>query len=108
MTECPDLEQLYIESLDQRDELLNRIKASVPEAFSDGKLDAEALRDLLGDKEEDGPEQFTFTWAGERDALAMLLAPSSATLAPDDAAEGRGAAKHAAALWQYRRQVHYV
>ena len=55
----------------------------MPEAFSDGKLDVDALRELLGDKVEDGPERFSFTWAGKRDAMAMLQAPSSATLAPD-------------------------
>lgn len=68
---------------DQREELLKRLKSSVPEAFSDGKLDVEALQGLLGDKVVNGPERFTFTWAGKRDAMAMLQAPSSATLAPD-------------------------
>lgn len=83
MTERPEIEQIDHESPDQREELLNRLKASVPEAFSDGKLDVDALRVLLGDKVEDGPERFTFTWAGKRDAMAMLQAPSSATLSPD-------------------------
>ncbi|OOY05872.1 site-specific DNA-methyltransferase [Thioclava sp. F28-4] len=83
MTDRPELEQIDHETPDQRDELLSRLKTSVPEAFSDGKLDVEALQALLGDKVEDGPERFTFTWAGKRDAMAMLQAPSSATLAPD-------------------------
>lgn len=83
MTDRPELEQIAQETPNQRDELLNRLKASVPEAFSDGKLDVDALQALLGNKVEDGPERFTFTWAGKRDAMAMLQAPSSATLAPD-------------------------
>jgi len=83
MTDIPELEQIDHETPDQRDELLNRLRASVPEAFPDGKLDVEALQALLGDKVKDGPERFTFTWAGKRDAMAMLQAPSSATLAPD-------------------------
>ncbi|PYE81322.1 site-specific DNA-methyltransferase [Pseudoroseicyclus aestuarii] len=83
MTDRPKLEQIEHETPDQRGELLKRLKASVPEAFSDGKLDIEALQVLLGDKLADGPERFTFTWAGKRDAMAMLQAPSSATLAPD-------------------------
>jgi adenine-specific DNA-methyltransferase len=82
MTDRPELEQIDHETPDQRDELLNRLEASVPEAFSDGKLDVEVLQTLLGDKVTDGPERFTFTWAGKRDAMAMLQAPSSATLAP--------------------------
>ncbi|MDV2968609.1 site-specific DNA-methyltransferase [Nitratireductor aquimarinus] len=78
-----DLPRVDSETPNQREELIARLKASVPEAFSDGKLDVEALQTLLGDKVEDGPERFTFTWAGKRDAMAMLQAPSSATLAPD-------------------------
>ncbi|WP_181711331.1 site-specific DNA-methyltransferase [Roseovarius sp. TE539] len=83
MTDRPKVERVDDQTPGQREELLNRLKASVPEAFSDGKLDVEALQALLGDKVEDGPERFTFTWAGKRDAMAMLQAPSSATLAPD-------------------------
>ena len=83
MTERLDFERIDYETPDHRDELLNRLKASVPEAFSDGKLDVDGLQSLLGDKVEDGPERFTFSWAGKRDAMAMLQAPSSATLAPD-------------------------
>ncbi|RXV58073.1 hypothetical protein C6W92_17105 [Roseovarius sp. A46] len=83
MTNRPEIEQVDHETPDQRDELLARLKSSVPEAFSDGKLDVEALQALLGDNVADGPERFTLNWAGKRDAMAMLQAPSSATLAPD-------------------------
>jgi adenine-specific DNA-methyltransferase len=83
MTDRLPLEQIDCYTPDQRQELLIRLKASVPEAFSDGRFDVEALQILLGEKVEDGPERFTFTWAGKRDAMAMLQAPSSATLSPD-------------------------
>lgn len=83
MTDRPELEQIDHVTPDQRDELMHRLKTSVPEAFTDGKLDIEALQALLGDKVENGPERFTFTWAGKRNAMAMLQAPSAATLAPD-------------------------
>lgn len=48
MTDKPEIEQIDHETPDQRDEVLNRLKASVPEAFSDGKLDVDALQALLG------------------------------------------------------------
>lgn len=83
MSDRPAIEKIDHATPDQRVELLNRLKASVPEAFSDGKFDVEALQAILGDKAATGPERFTFTWAGKRDAMAMLQAPSAATLAPD-------------------------
>jgi len=83
MTKRPKLEPVDRQTPDQREELLNRLKATVPEAFVDGKLDVDSLQALLGDKVEGGPERFTFTWAGKRQAMAMLQAPSAATLAPD-------------------------
>lgn len=83
MNTRPNLERIDNDTPDMRDELLNRLKAVVPEAFSDGMLDLKGLQSLLGDKVEDGPERFTFTWAGKRGAMAMLQAPSSATLTPD-------------------------
>lgn len=83
MPDRPPLDQVDHETPNQRDELLRRLKESVPEIFSDGKLDTEALQVLLGNRVEDGPERFTFNWAGKRGAMAMLQAPSSATLAPE-------------------------
>ncbi len=83
MNKRPEIERVTTESPDQREELLARLKATAPEAFTDGKLDVGALQSLLGGHIEDEPERFTFNWAGKREAIAMLQAPSSATLAPD-------------------------
>lgn len=83
MSEPPKIDAVDGQTPDFREELLRRIKSSVPEAFNEGRLDIDALNELLGDAVDTGPEKFTFTWAGKRDAMAMLQAPSSATLAPD-------------------------
>ena len=56
---------------------------AAPEAFAEGKLDFDTLKTLLGEAVETGPERFTFNWAGKRDAMAMLQAPTRATLIPD-------------------------
>ena len=46
--------------LEERIENLRRI---VPEAFSEGKVDFEKLRVILGDIVDTRPEKFTFSWA---------------------------------------------
>lgn len=86
MTETGQPERIKPESPDQRQELLQRLKAAAPEAFAEGKLDLDTLKTLLGDAVETGAERFTFTWAGKREAIAMLQAPTRATLIPDTAA----------------------
>lgn len=86
MTEISKLERLAVQSPDVRVELLQRLKDAAPEAFTEGKLDIEVLTALLGDATDAGAERFTFTWAGKRDTIAMLQAPTRATLVPDRAA----------------------
>lgn len=86
MTEFEKPVRLATASPDQRQELLQRLKTAAPEAFAEGKLDLDTLKTLLGEAVETGAERFTFTWAGKRDAIAMLQAPTRATLVPDTAA----------------------
>jgi adenine-specific DNA-methyltransferase len=70
-------------SPDMKAELLVKLRALVPEAFSDGKLDLDRLGELAGDAVATGPERYGITWPGKRDAIAMLQAPSRATLVPE-------------------------
>ena len=67
-------------SPDLRAELRERLRALAPEAFSEGKLDADKLKALLGEGGDAGPERYSFSWAGKRDAIAMLQLPTRATL----------------------------
>jgi adenine-specific DNA-methyltransferase len=68
---------------DMRAELLARLKSVIPEAFSDGQLDLDRLAELAGNAAASGPERYGLTWPGKREAIAMLQAPSHATLAPE-------------------------
>lgn len=68
---------------DMKAELLARLKSVVPEAFSDGQLDLDRLAELAGDAVATGPERYGLTWPGKREAIAMLQAPSRATLVPE-------------------------
>ena len=76
-------ERIARESLSLRDELLAKLREFVPQTFSNGSVDFEKLRELLDDNINDQSERFSFTWAGRRDAVATLQAPTSATLIPD-------------------------
>jgi len=53
-----------------------------PECVTEGKIDFDKLRLALGDEIDDRPERYTFSWAGKRDAIRVLQAPSRATLVP--------------------------
>ncbi len=79
----PQIERIAAQSPDIRAELRAQLRALVPEAFAEGKLDAEKLKALLGENGDAGPERYSFSWAGKRDAIAMLQVPTRATLVPN-------------------------
>ena len=74
------------ESTPPAQDRLEALKALVPEAFSEGRLDLERLRQALGEAAADGPERYAFTWAGRGEAIRLLRVPTRATLAPAPAA----------------------
>jgi adenine-specific DNA-methyltransferase len=61
---------------------LAALRAVVPGAFTEGKLDLEKLGAILGQSVPAGPERFTFTWAGRQDASRILQLPARASLYP--------------------------
>jgi adenine-specific DNA-methyltransferase len=80
----PILNRIDDSTPDMKVELLARLKSVVPEAFSDGQLDLERLAELAGEAVvPGGPERYGLTWPGKREAIAMLQAPSRATLVAD-------------------------
>ena len=58
------------------------LKALFPDAFTEGKLDFDILRQLLGDAVDHGEEKYGLNWRGKRQARRQALAPSAATLRP--------------------------
>lgn len=66
-----------------------RLKALFPEIVTDGKVDFDVLRELLGDTVEEGEERFGLNWKGKRKARAFALTPSLGTLlpAPEDSVD---------------------
>jgi len=53
-----------------------------PEAFSEGRIDFEVLRQLLGGAVEEREEKYGLNWHGKRSARQIALTPSSGTLLP--------------------------
>lgn len=51
-------------------------------ALTDGRIDLEKLRALLGEQAASGPERYGLSWAGKSDALKVLRLLTTATLQP--------------------------
>ena len=63
-------------------ENLDRLKALFPEAFTEGKVDFEVLRQLLGGTVNESEEKYGLNWHGKRSARQLALTPSTGTLRP--------------------------
>jgi adenine-specific DNA-methyltransferase len=69
-------------SLDIVDENIQALKEIFPEAFTEGKVDFEVLRQLLGDVVDEGEEKYGLNWHGKKKARQIALTPSTGTLRP--------------------------
>jgi adenine-specific DNA-methyltransferase len=58
------------------------LKALFPSIVTDGKVDFDVLRQLLGDAVEEGEERYGLNWKGKSRARAFALTPSLGTLRP--------------------------
>ncbi len=63
-------------------ENLEHLKALFPEAFTEGMVDFEVLKQLLGGAVEEREEKYGLTWHGKRQARQLALTPSTGTLRP--------------------------
>ena len=61
---------------------LRRLKAVFPEAFTEGKVDFDVLKQLLGDEVDEREEKYGLNWHGKRRARQLALTPSTGTLRP--------------------------
>ncbi len=62
---------------------IDRLRQIFPQAFTEGKVDFDALRALLGDAVDDGDERYGLSWHGKAQARRLALTPSTGTLRPD-------------------------
>jgi adenine-specific DNA-methyltransferase len=63
-------------------ENIQRLKDLFPEAVTEGRIDFEVLRQLLGDEVDDRDEKYGLNWNGKRRARQLALTPSLGTLRP--------------------------
>lgn len=67
----------------KRDTLRNYLAHSFPECLSEGRIDFETMRRMLGDWVEAGNEHFGLVWPGKAQCMRIIQQPSAATLKPD-------------------------
>ncbi|MGB4781754.1 MAG: site-specific DNA-methyltransferase, partial [Candidatus Methylomirabilis sp.] len=63
-------------------ENIEQLKALFPEAVTEGKIDFEVLKQLLGGPVEEREEKYGLNWHGKRRARQLALTPSTGTLRP--------------------------
>ena len=71
-------------SVDIVSENIERLKELFPEAFSEGGVNFDVLRQLLGNAEvlDEGEEKYGLNWHGKKKARQIALTPSVGTLLP--------------------------
>lgn len=77
------------QSADVVGENLEALRALYPEAWVEGKLDFETLKQLLGGAVDEREEKYGLNWHGKRRARQLALTPSTGTLrpAPDESVD---------------------
>ncbi len=63
-------------------ENIEHLKALFPEAFTEGKIDFDVLKQLLCGAVEEREEKYGLNWHGKRQARQLALTPSTGTLRP--------------------------
>ena len=63
-------------------ENLEQMNALFPEAFIEGRIDLDVLKQLLGDTVDEREEKYGLNWHGKRQARQLALTPSTGTLRP--------------------------
>lgn len=59
-----------------------KLKELFPEAFTEGRVDFDALKELLGEYVDGRDERYSFTWNGKSKARMIAQTPSTGTLRP--------------------------
>ena len=63
-------------------ENVERLKELFPEAVTEGKIDFDVLRQLIGGEVDEREEKYGLNWHGKRKARQLALTPSTGTLRP--------------------------
>lgn len=79
------MEKLDGKSLDLVKTNIEALKQLFPEVVTEGKIDFDKLKLVLGEEIETRNEKYEFTWHGKTQAMKLAQTPSTGTLRPDKA-----------------------
>ncbi|ATO36299.1 site-specific DNA-methyltransferase [Geobacillus thermodenitrificans] len=79
------MEKLNGKSMDLVQMNIEALKQLFPEVVTEGKIDFEKLKLILGEEIETRNEKYEFTWHGKTQAMKLAQTPSTGTLRPDKA-----------------------
>ena len=77
------MEKLQGTSMDIVQDNIEKLKQIFPEIFTEGKIDFQVLKQLLGEHIENDKERYSFTWKGKTQARQIAQDKSTGTLRPD-------------------------
>jgi adenine-specific DNA-methyltransferase len=77
------MEKLDGKSMDLVKTNIEALKQLFPEVVTEGKIDFEKLKLVLGEEIEKRNERYEFTWHGKTQAMKLAQTPSTGTLRPD-------------------------
>ena len=77
-----EFEKMSLESDNLVEDRIEQLKQLLPEVVTEGGIDFDKLRLVLGDEVVEGAERYAFTWPGKAKAIRQSQAPSMATLRP--------------------------
>lgn len=77
------MDKMTSKSFDLTKSNIEKLKELFPNIVTEGKIDFDMLKLVLGDEVENSKEKYQFTWKGKTNAIKLAQAPSSATLRPD-------------------------
>jgi adenine-specific DNA-methyltransferase len=75
-------EDAETKSADILGENIEKLKEIFPEAFTEGKVDFDVVKQLLGGAVDEAEEKYGLNWHGKRRARQLALTPSFGTLRP--------------------------
>lgn len=71
-----------LQSMNLTEENISKLKSLFPEAFNEGNIDFDVLKQLLGENVDEKEERYGLNWHGKRQARQLALTPSRGTLRP--------------------------
>ncbi|WP_286310884.1 site-specific DNA-methyltransferase [Thomasclavelia cocleata] len=77
------MEKIDNKSLDIKKCNIEKLKELFPNVVTEGKINFDVLRTILGDEVDDSNEKYQFTWKGKNKAIKIAQTPSSTTFRPD-------------------------